>query len=79
MRKNKSIFCRAAISFCHTRYKFHSGGWRKLKLTVSVSTKLNRTHLVYGEEAIIFPHRRSDKDVADGKLISLSAVKIQWV
>jgi hypothetical protein len=28
---------------------------RKLKLTVTVSTKLNRTHLVHGEEAIIFP------------------------
>ncbi len=40
---------------------------RKLKLTVSVSTKLNRTHLVHGEEAIIFPTlARSDKDVVDG-------------
>ena len=40
---------------------------RKLKLTVSVSTKLNRTHLVHGEEAIIFPTlSRSDKDVVNG-------------
>ena len=40
---------------------------RKLKLTVSVSTKLNRTHLVHGDEAIIFPTlARSDKDVING-------------
>jgi molybdopterin-dependent oxidoreductase alpha subunit len=40
---------------------------RKLKLNVNVSTKLNRTHLVHGEEAIIFPTlARSDKDQADG-------------
>ncbi len=41
---------------------------RKLKLTVSVSTKLNRTHLVHGEEAIIFPTlARSDKDIVNGE------------
>jgi molybdopterin-dependent oxidoreductase alpha subunit len=41
---------------------------RKLTLTVNVSTKLNRTHLVHGEEAIIFPTlARSDKDMIDGK------------
>ncbi|MBS1597563.1 MAG: FdhF/YdeP family oxidoreductase [Bacteroidetes bacterium] len=40
---------------------------RKLKLTISVSTKLNRTHLVHGEEAIIFPTlARSDKDIVEG-------------
>jgi molybdopterin-dependent oxidoreductase alpha subunit len=40
---------------------------RKLVLTVNVSTKLNRTHLVHGEEAIIFPTlARSDKDVVAG-------------
>jgi len=40
---------------------------RKLKLNVNVSTKLNRTHLVHGEEAIIFPTlARSDKDLVDG-------------
>ncbi|HEY8733991.1 MAG TPA: FdhF/YdeP family oxidoreductase, partial [Puia sp.] len=40
---------------------------RKLALTVNVSTKLNRTHLVHGEEAIIFPTlARSDKDVVGG-------------
>jgi len=41
---------------------------RKCKLTVQVSTKLNRSHLVHGEEAIILPCLgRSDKDVTDGK------------
>ena len=40
---------------------------RKLTLNVNVSTKLNRTHLVHGEEAIIFPTlARSDKDTVDG-------------
>ena len=40
---------------------------RKLALTVNVSTKLNRSHLVHGEEAIILPTlARSDKDVVDG-------------
>jgi molybdopterin-dependent oxidoreductase alpha subunit len=40
---------------------------RQLKLTVNVSTKLNRTHLVHGEEALILPTlARSDKDVVDG-------------
>ena len=41
---------------------------RKLRLNVNVSTKLNRTHLVHGEEAIIFPTlARSDKDLVDGE------------
>ena len=41
---------------------------RKLDLTVNVSTKLNRSHLVHGEEAIILPTlSRSDKDVINGE------------
>jgi len=41
---------------------------RKLELTISVSTKLNRTHLVYGEEALILPTlARSDKDMINGE------------
>jgi molybdopterin-dependent oxidoreductase alpha subunit len=41
---------------------------RKCKLTVQVSTKLNRSHLVHGEEAIILPcYGRSDKDVMNGE------------
>ncbi|PTQ93616.1 molybdopterin-dependent oxidoreductase alpha subunit [Mucilaginibacter yixingensis] len=40
---------------------------RKLKLSVQVSTKLNRSHLVHGEEALILPTlSRSDKDVSGG-------------
>lgn len=40
---------------------------RKCKLTVHVSTKLNRSHLVHGEEALILPCLgRSDKDIING-------------
>ncbi|QQL51354.1 FdhF/YdeP family oxidoreductase [Mucilaginibacter ginkgonis] len=40
---------------------------RKLKLSVHVSTKLNRSHLVHGEEALILPAlARSDKDMING-------------
>jgi len=40
---------------------------RKLKLSVHVSTKLNRSHLVHGEEALILPtFSRSDKDIING-------------
>jgi molybdopterin-dependent oxidoreductase alpha subunit len=41
---------------------------RKCKLTVHVSTKLNRSHLVHGEEALILPCLgRSDRDRGAGK------------
>jgi molybdopterin-dependent oxidoreductase alpha subunit len=41
---------------------------RKMKLTVNVSTKLNRGHLVHGEESIILPTlARSDKDIINGE------------
>jgi molybdopterin-dependent oxidoreductase alpha subunit len=47
--------------------EYTAAAMRKLKLNVNVSTKLNRTHLVHGEEAIIFPTlARSDKDLVDG-------------
>tara|TARA_R110002096_G_scaffold115365_2_gene249837 strand:- start:44748 stop:47075 length:2328 start_codon:yes stop_codon:yes gene_type:complete len=40
---------------------------RNCKLTVHVSTKLNRSHLVPGEEALILPSLgRSDQDFQDG-------------
>ena len=40
---------------------------RKLKLSVHVSTKLNRSHLVHGEEALILPcYSRSDRDIING-------------
>jgi len=41
---------------------------RNCSLTVHVSTKLNRSHLVHGREAIILPcFGRSDKDVINGE------------
>jgi len=41
---------------------------RKLDLTVQVSTKLNRSHLVHGKEALVLPTlSRSDKDVINGE------------
>ena len=41
---------------------------RNCKLTVHVSTKLNRSHLVHGEEALILPCLgRSDKDVMNSE------------
>ena len=46
---------------------YTSEALRKCRLTVQVSTKLNRSHLVHGEEALILPClSRSDKDVING-------------
>ncbi|MCD0472242.1 FdhF/YdeP family oxidoreductase [Flavobacterium sp. JAS] len=42
---------------------------RKLNLTVCVSTKLNRTHLIHGQEALILPTlSRSDIDMVNGEI-----------
>ncbi len=47
---------------------FTAEALRKCKLTVHVSTKLNRSHLVHGEEAIILPClARSDKDIVNNE------------
>ena len=47
---------------------FTADAIRKCKLTVHVSTKLNRSHLVHGEEALILPcFGRSDKDVLNSE------------
>ncbi|GGB03298.1 MULTISPECIES: FdhF/YdeP family oxidoreductase [Mucilaginibacter] len=47
---------------------FTAQALRKLKLSVHVSTKLNRSHLVHGEEALILPTlSRSDRDVVNGE------------
>ena len=41
---------------------------RKCQLTVQVSTKLNRSHLITGKEALILPtYGRSDKDIMNGE------------
>jgi len=46
---------------------FTAEAMRKLKLSVQVSTKLNRGHLITGEEALILPtFARSDKDMTGG-------------
>lgn len=54
--------------------KFTAEALQKCKLTVHVSTKLNRSHLVHGEEALILPClSRSDKDVINGEEQFVSA------
>ncbi len=46
---------------------YTAAAMRKLKLNVQVSTKLNRGHLIHGEEALILPVlSRSDKDMING-------------
>jgi molybdopterin-dependent oxidoreductase alpha subunit len=41
---------------------------RRLEMSVHVSTKLNRSHLVHGDEALILPTlSRSDKDMVGGE------------
>ncbi|HWB93791.1 MAG TPA: FdhF/YdeP family oxidoreductase [Puia sp.] len=46
---------------------YTSEALRRCRLTVHVSTKLNRSHLVHGEEAIILPClARSDRDYTGG-------------
>ncbi|MCR8556339.1 FdhF/YdeP family oxidoreductase [Mucilaginibacter sp. BJC16-A38] len=52
---------------------YTAAGMRKMKLTVNVSTKLNRSHLIHGEESIILPTlARSDKDVVGGEVQLIS-------
>jgi len=47
---------------------FTAKALRKLNLSVSVSTKLNRSHLVHGQEALILPtFSRSDIDMVNGE------------
>ncbi|MBX2934516.1 MAG: FdhF/YdeP family oxidoreductase [Ferruginibacter sp.] len=49
--------------------EFTANALRKCKLTVHVSTKLNRSHLVHGNEALILPCLgRSDKDILNGEV-----------
>ena len=48
--------------------QFTAEALQKCDLTVQVSTKLNRSHLITGKEALIFPTLgRSDKDFQQGK------------
>ena len=46
---------------------YTADGLRKMDMTVHVSTKLNRSHLVHGKEALILPcYSRSDMDIING-------------
>jgi molybdopterin-dependent oxidoreductase alpha subunit len=48
--------------------QFTAEALRRCALTVHVSTKLNRSHLVHGKEALILPCLgRSDKDMVNGE------------
>lgn len=48
--------------------RFTAEALRQCRLTVHVSTKLNRSHLVHGREALILPCLgRSDKDMRNGE------------
>ncbi len=47
---------------------YTAAGMEKLELTVQVSTKLNRSHLVHGKKALILPCLgRTEKDMQDGE------------
>jgi molybdopterin-dependent oxidoreductase alpha subunit len=47
--------------------QFTAAALQQCRLTVHVSTKLNRSHLIHGTEALILPClARSDKDIIDG-------------
>lgn len=48
--------------------EYTADAMRRCLLTVHISTKLNRSHLIHGKEALILPcYGRSDKDVLNGK------------
>ncbi|MBV8251137.1 MAG: FdhF/YdeP family oxidoreductase [Chitinophaga sp.] len=48
--------------------EYTAAALRKCRLTVHVSTKLNRSHVVHGQEALILPTLgRSDKDIQQGE------------
>ena len=52
---------------------FTAEAMRKLEMSVLVSVKLNRNHLIHGKEALILPViSRSEKDIVNGKLQHIS-------
>jgi molybdopterin-dependent oxidoreductase alpha subunit len=67
--KVKTLFCMGGNFLSATPdTNFTADALRKLNLSVCVSTKLNRTHLVHGQEAIILPTlSRSDIDMLNGQ------------
>ncbi|CAM1347112.1 FdhF/YdeP family oxidoreductase [Tenacibaculum crassostreae] len=53
---------------------YTAAGMRQLDLSVCVSTKLNRTHLIHGKEALILPTiSKSELDIIDDELQYTSA------
>ncbi|OIV40067.1 FdhF/YdeP family oxidoreductase [Flavobacterium johnsoniae] len=53
--------------------KYTAEAFRKLKLLVCVSTKLNRGHLIHGKESIILPTlSRSDMDIVNNEVQIIS-------
>ncbi|MGX1753169.1 FdhF/YdeP family oxidoreductase [Sphingobacterium sp. NPDC055346] len=72
--KIKFMFCMGGNFLSATPdTTYTANALRKLNLLVSVSTKLNRGHLVHGKEAIILPtYGRSDKDIVNGELQIIS-------
>ena len=67
--KVKVLFCMGGNFLSATPdTTYTANAVRKLRLSVCVSTKLNRTHLVHGQEAIILPTlSRSDVDIVNGE------------
>nr|WP_278036474.1 molybdopterin dinucleotide binding domain-containing protein [Flavobacterium nitratireducens] len=68
--KAKVLFCMGGNFLSATPdTTFTANAMKKLKLTVNVSTKLNRTHLIHGKESLILPTlSRSDMDIVNGEL-----------
>ncbi|CAC9974647.1 FdhF/YdeP family oxidoreductase [Flavobacterium panici] len=67
--KVKLLFCMGGNFLSATSdTTYTASALRKLNLTVNVSTKLNRSHLIHGQEAIILPTlSRSDIDIVNGE------------
>lgn len=67
--KVKVLFCMGGNFLSATPdTTYTANAIRKLQLSVCVSTKLNRSHLVHGQEAIILPTlSRSDIDLVNGQ------------
>ncbi|CAI2768218.1 FdhF/YdeP family oxidoreductase [Flavobacterium collinsii] len=68
--KVKVLFCMGGNFLSATPdTTYTASALRKLNLTVCVSTKLNRTHLIHGQEALILPTlSRSDRDIVNGEI-----------
>ncbi|TWP24657.1 FdhF/YdeP family oxidoreductase [Apibacter muscae] len=72
--KVKVLFCMGGnLLSAAPDTNFTSNAIKKLNLLVTVSTKLNRGHLVHGKEAIILPtYSRSDMDIMDDEVQIIS-------